>query len=115
MISAQALLAGYVTAGNLADNALSTATKAATGNQRHFILGCIADYSAAVALIKTVEFKAGGVTLGAAIRWDFSNGPLILALPGVIHGGDGQAVSVELQASGTAGITGRVQLYTFTE
>ena len=47
-------------------------------------------------------------TLGAAARWDFSNGPYYRALPAVLPSDLDQAYAIELEASGTGGTTGRV-------
>lgn len=53
--------------------------------------------------------------LFAPIRWDFSKGPLIMPLPGVIHGSYAEGISAELEASGTVGVTGRVTLFGFPQ
>jgi hypothetical protein len=50
-----------------------------------------------------------------AVQWDFTNGPLIMPFPGVVHGEGGYAVSAVLPASGTGGTTGRIVLYYFVE
>lgn len=105
-----ALLAGQVYASDNEDNATATATAPAAGGTQHIMTGCIADYSAEVALFRTITFKKGSTTL-CVVRWDFSKGPCILPLPGVLRGDPGGAVSVELQASGSAGVTGRVNLF----
>ena len=48
-------------------------------------------------------------TVGAALRWDFTNGPLLpLSLPLPLHGTEGQSLVVSLAASGSGGTTGSV-------
>ena|SRR5207248_11725867 len=104
------ILNGDVVQSAAADNAIATASKAATANARHFVSGIAADYSVAVALIKTVTLKLGGVAK-LIYRWDFSKGPFLHNFPVPIHGDYNAAVSVELEASGTGGTTGRVAFW----
>ena len=111
MINAQLLLAGTTATGS-ADNGTATATAAAATGTRHVMTGVVAQYSAAVASVKTITFKRGVTTL-CVIRWDFTNGPAIIALPGVLRGQHGEAVSCELEASGAGGTTGSVYLFYF--
>jgi hypothetical protein len=113
MINAEGILNGDVVDSGDANNAVATASKAATLAQRHFALGFFAAYSVAVALIKTITFKRGSTTV-FILRWDFSKGPCCLPLPSICHGDYNQAISVELEASGTGGTNGRVQLFYFT-
>ena len=49
------------------------------------------------------------------LRWDFSNGPCYLPLPGSLKSDLGGSVSAELDASGTGGTTGRVILMGFSK
>lgn len=58
---------------------------------------------------------APSTTIGAPIRWDFTNGPLIMALPGILRSAESEGISAELEASGTGGTTGRVQLFYFSD
>lgn len=96
------------------NNATATATKAAIPGQTHYMMGVAADYSAAVTAIKTITVKKGTTTI-AVLRWDFTNGPFMMAFPAAIRGDHAAAVSVELAASGTAGTNGRVTVFGFTE
>ena len=109
-IHAQLVLAGQVANSADADNAVATASVAGATGVRHFILGAVASYSQTVSAVKTITFKRGATTL-LQVRWDFSLGPAVIRLPGVLHGDYGEAVSVELEASGTGGTTGRVSLF----
>jgi hypothetical protein len=99
-----------VQASSDVDNATATATVAAVDGVRHRHLGVITDYSAAVSAIKTITWKVGSTTK-AILRWDFAKGPFVGPVPGVVRGGVNEAISVELAASGTGGITGRVYLF----
>lgn len=112
-IEAQALLNGACVQSSAADNAIATATLSATSGSRHWIGSIEADYSAAVALIKTVTLKFGGVTQ-FVWRWDFSKGPFARGLGFAVHGDYNTAVTVELEASGTGGVTGRVGVFKMT-
>lgn len=112
-IQAEALLNGAAAQSNTADNATATVTLAAITGARHWIGSVEADYSAAVALIKTVTLKFG-TTAVFIWRWDFSKGPFARGLGFAVHGDYGQAVSVELEASGTGGVTGRVGVFKMT-
>lgn len=47
-------------------------------------------------------------TVGAPMRWDFTNGPLYRALPAVTPSDLDQALAIELEASGDNAKTGRV-------
>ncbi len=109
-IAAQVLLAGTATQSAAVDNAIATATIAATPAVIQRVLGVSADYSATVSAIKTITIT-GKVTV--VHRWDFTNGPFHLALPGPIPGVVNTAVTVALEASGTGGTTGRVTAYHF--
>ena len=91
------------------DNALATVTVAAIPSIRHFIGWITADYSAAPAAgFKLLQVKYG-TTVVKNIRWNPAlEMPLRLPLKAPPHGEVGQQVSVELQASGTPAVTGRV-------
>lgn len=107
MLPTELLLNSRPFQGATADNATASASVAATLGVRHFLMAIEADYSAAVALVKTITVKVNAVVV-FVYRWDFSKGPFSRALPVPIHGDYNQAVSVELEASGTGGTTGRI-------
>jgi hypothetical protein len=65
-------------------------------------------YSTAVA-------AAPSTAMSHALAWDFTNGPLVIPLPGVIGSERGYAVSAILPASGTGGTTGQIILYYFVD
>jgi hypothetical protein len=54
-----------------------------------------------------------GTTTVCAIPWDFTNGPLILSLPGILKSDYGTNIGAELAASGSGGVTGTVTLFGF--
>lgn len=112
-VQAQALLNGAPAQSATADNAIATVTLAAITGSRHLIGSIEADYSASVALIKTVTLKFGGVSQ-FVWRWDFAKGPFARGLGFAVHGDYNQAVTVELEASGTGGVTGRVGVFKAT-
>jgi hypothetical protein len=91
------------------DNGLATATVAAIGSVRHFLAWIEADYSAApAAAFKLIQVKLG-TTVIKNIRWNAAlEMPLRVPLPLWPHSGLGEQLSVELAASGTGGVTGRV-------
>lgn len=94
-----------------ADNATATVTLAApTDGSRRYVCAIDADFSAAVNAIKTVTLKYDGVAQ-FAWRWDFSLGPFQRNVP--FAGPKDAEVSVELQASGTGGVTGRVGVWSW--
>lgn len=109
-IQAQVLTAGTATQSAAVDDATATATIAATPGVIQRVLGISADYSATVSAIKTITV-VGKVTV--VFRWDFTNGPFHVALPGPIPGTMNTAVTVALEASGAGGTTGRVTAYHF--
>lgn len=106
------LLGGRVVESSDADNALATATVGAVLGIRHFILGVAADYSTVqAAAIKLIQIKFG-TTVVLNIRFNSATDPWFMRkLPVPIHGDYNQAVSAELQASGTGGQLGRVKLF----
>lgn len=108
----ESLLNGDVVQSGLADNATATASKAAIQAQRIFVCGVEADYSATVAAIKTITLKFGTVTK-FIIRWPFSLGPFLWAFPAIPKSIPNEAASIELEASGTGGVTGRVAMFFF--
>lgn len=112
-INSVALLNGKVTQSSAADNATATATAAAIERVRHGGLGVYADYSAAVSAIKTITVKRGTTTL-AVFRHDFAGGAFAYSFPCPVWSDYGEALSVELEASGTVGTSGRVALFHFT-
>jgi hypothetical protein len=113
MNQAEMILNGAAVQSATADNAIATVTLAATQGVRHFIAGIDADYSVAVALIKTITLKFGATTV-FVWRWDFSKGPFQRNFPVAVHGDYNQAVTVELEAAGNGGQTGRVGVWKAT-
>lgn len=107
MALTEAMLNGSLVQSSDVDNDVATATASAIAAQRHFVGGINADYSAAVAAIRTVTLKFGTTTIHVW-RHDFTGGRFETSLPFAVHGDYNQAVSVELQASGSGGTTGRV-------
>lgn len=94
------------------DNNTATATAPAMQAQRHFVMGLILSFSAVPsAAYKLVRILVGGVEV-LAFHWVGTNSPAVIPLPGIIRGGYNQAVTAELGASGTGGVTGRVTLIT---
>lgn len=57
---------------------------------------------------------APATQVGAPLRWDFTAGPLYLSLPGALASDDHGSLGVELEASGSGGTTGRVQIFGFS-
>lgn len=105
------LISGQVVQSAAVDNATATATVAATLAVRHIALGLHADYSAAPAAgFKTITLKKGSSTI-VIFRHDFTQGAFVMPLPVGLGGDSNQAISAELQASGTAAVTGRVALF----
>jgi len=92
-----------------ADNALATATKAGEAKKRHYIVGITGGYSAAAAG-KTLIIKDGGVAF-LTLRIHDTGGAMFTK---PIRLTVGNAVSAELQASGTAGVIGDVALLGYT-
>lgn len=112
-VEAAAFKAAQVTQGATADNAVASATVAAAAHQKHGMVGVHADYSAAPSAgYKTITVKRGADTL-IVFRHDFAQGAFLVSLPAPLWGRQNEAVSVELQASGTLGVTGRVALFHF--
>lgn len=116
MISDTRLLNGRVVESSDADNALATATVAAIAGVRHFMAGLTADYSVIPAAgIKLIQIKVG-TTVVKNIRWNpIIEFPFRFAFPVDLHGDYNQAISAELQASGTGGQTGRVSIHVYSE
>lgn len=107
-------LRGDVTESSPADNATATATKAAIANQSHLAVGVEAQYDAAVSAIKTITLKHG-TTTWRTWQWDFANGAFLFSLPVALKGDLNEALSVELEASGTGGVSGVATLWTATD
>ena len=96
------------------DNGTATATCATAAEERAYLTGFIASFSAAVALIKTITITYTGeddVAKSIVIAWDFANGPAIVSLPGICRAKTGGDITVALAASGTGGTTGRVYAF----
>lgn len=89
------------------DNALATATQAAVTDKRHVITHISGAYS--VALIGLIQVKDA-----TTVIWEsYVHNQLDVALE--IEGTKGNAVSVELAASGTGGQLGKVNIAGYTE
>jgi len=115
VISDTSLLNGKVVEAT-ADNALATAAFAAIAAVRHFITGIIVAFSGAtgVPVYKTLQIKFG-TTVVANFDFDSTKEALVrIPLPSPIHGDYNQAVSVELGASGTGGVIGKVKLFGYS-
>lgn len=110
-VQSELLLNGRAVQSDVADNATATATLAAVVGVRHAIVGIDADYSTSAPTNKTITLKFGGVAK-FVWRWDFTKGPFVRNLPVPWHPDYNQAVTVELEASGTGGVTGRVGVWT---
>lgn len=93
-----------------ADNAAATATKAApSGGISHFVTSISAGFSATVSGA-LLTLKAGSTEIG---RW-YVYDSLTLDFPSPIWVTPGDAVSLELAASGGAGTVGAATLTGFT-
>ena len=88
------------------DNAIATASKAAATGKTHIITGVFAGFSSAVT--KLLQIKDGNTVI--AEHYIVNTG----YIPLNIRATDGNAVSATLEASGTAGQTGKVNLTGFT-
>ena len=94
------------TATETKDNALATASKTAPSEGKsHYVTGLSASFSAAAAG-KQLQLKAGTTVLGT---W-YVHDALDVAFPAPIVIPGSQAVSAELEASGTGGTVGAVVL-----
>jgi hypothetical protein len=110
-VAAELLRNGKGVQSAAVDNAVATASVPAASSVRHAVMGIDADYSAAPAAgFKTITLKFAAVTK-FIWRWDFTKGPFARNLPAPWHGEHGEAVSVELEASGTPAVTGRAGLW----
>lgn len=102
----ETVLNGYMAQGAQADNGTATTTVPGIPNQRLFVTKLHADYSATVAGIRNILLKFGPLAK-LTIRWDFSKGDFDWNLPVALKGLHGDSAEVQLDASGTGGITGR--------
>lgn len=84
-------------------NTLAVATRAAEAGNRHSIVWLTASYSAA--FIGLLQIKIGGVVKIER----YVHNACDIDLTAAIRGGNGQAVSAELQAGG-AGVTGKLTI-----
>lgn len=117
----QAFLAGQHAESTDADNATATATATphTSGDGLAygalFLLGFSADFSAAVSAIKTITVTytppGAAATVDYVLRWDFSLGPAVIPLPGVLTCARGTSATAALGASGTGGVTGKIHLF----
>ncbi len=90
------------------DNALATATVAASTVRRHYITDIVASYSAA----KTGLLQ---IKLGATVVFEhYFSDTYSVHLETAIVGNVNEAVSAELAASGTGGVVGKVNILGFT-
>ena len=112
-VETAALLRGTATQSSATDNATATATVSATEATVYLAFGVRADYDAVVAAFKTITVKHGSTTW-EAFNWDFNNGPFAFNFPVALKSDPNEAVSVELEASGSSGVNGRATIYTAT-
>lgn len=99
------------TAQDADDNAASTASKTApSGGLSHYITGISGSYDAAVAGA-TLQLKDDTTVIAA---WEVHNS-LHVSFPSPIKITAGNATSAVLAASGTGGVTGRVNLIGYTK
>lgn len=99
-----------------ADNGAATATHAAVTNKRHFVSGFSISASAAFAGLKTAKIRQNG---GATTRREFqipaaAFAPIIYEFKRPLEIPRGEDVDITLDASGTAGVVGRVEIVGFT-
>jgi hypothetical protein len=98
---------GWVSTAS-ADNALATATKAAETGKSHYITTIFASYSGAKTGLLQIKDGAAVIAEYYIVNAD------VISLPTPIKATAGNAVSVELAASGTAGTLGKVNLVGYT-
>ena len=91
------------------DNVLATAAHALEASKRHFITSISVAYSAAA--IGLVQIKDD-----TTVIWDmYVHNQLHMTFPKPLQGTIGQAVSVELAASGAGGVLGKANISGYTE
>lgn len=116
LVTQTSVLNGRVLAEATADNGIATASVAAVVGARHFMTGVICSWSAApAAAYKTLTVKLGTSAVALFTFDPLKDGLMQIPFPSPIHGDYNQAVSVELSASGTGGVSGRVTLFGFTQ
>lgn len=93
-----------------ADNALATATKTGEANKAHVIKSVAAGYDTAVATKKKVTVKDDTTALDVVKLTLDASFSYLVGVPG----STGKAVSVELEASGTAGNFGTVSIHGYS-
>lgn len=98
---------GWVATGS-ADNALATASKAAETGKSHYITAVFAGYSAAKTGLLQIK---DGTTVIAEFYIENAE---VIPLPTPIKATAGNAVSVELAASGAAGNIGKANIVGYT-
>ena len=97
------------------DNALATATRAAVAGQRQCITYVVAGYTGDAAAGKVLTIYDGATV---KLEVPFLTNPVIVALPGgspLLRGTKAGAVSATLEASGTAGVKGYVNIGGFAD
>ncbi len=92
-----------------ADNAATTATKAAAAGKTHYITSVSASFSLTKNAL--LQIKDGATVIFEHEVYDQS----VIHFPTPIKGTSGNAVSAVLAASGTAGTLGKVNLVGFTK
>jgi hypothetical protein len=93
-----------------ADNAVASASKAGEAGKSHYITSVFASYTASLTSKGTLSIK-DGITVIAEVDLESSR-DVTFGKPVKIT--EGNAVSAELSASGTAGTIGKVNLTGFT-
>ncbi len=99
------LLRGTATQATAVDNAIVTATLAATPGVKRLILGVEAQYNVGVSAIKNLTLNIAG----AAVKdweWDFANGPFLFMFPVALSTDINEAVTLVLAASGASSTFG---------
>jgi hypothetical protein len=98
---------GWVVSAS-ADNALAVATKAAETGKSHYITTIIASYSGTKTGLLQLKDGNNVILEHYVVNTD------VISLSSPIKITPGSAVSVELEASGTVGVVGKVNLIGFT-
>lgn len=104
------LLRGTATQATAVDNGTATATLAKTAGVKRLILGVEAQYNVGVSAIKKLTLNVAGSEV-KNWEWDFANGPFLFMLPVALKTNVDEAVTLVLEASGTASTFGDCTLW----